>query len=55
MDASFEGELEARLAQSEAEATDDPARRDLPRIDVIALVVGCLVLIALMWWWGSPA
>lgn len=51
----FEAELGRRLTVIEDPSYDDPARRDLPRRDVLALVVVGTLVIALMWWWGYPA
>jgi hypothetical protein len=51
----FERELARRLALIENPDYVDPARRDLPALDLVLLVAIGGVLIALMWWWGYPA
>src|SRR3712207_2132601 len=48
----FEAELSRRLATIEDPEYDDPARADLPRTDLVVLVVGVIVVVVAMWLWG---
>jgi hypothetical protein len=54
-DDGYERELQRRLTVIEDPLYDDPARHDLPRLDVAMLLLGTLVLVGLMWMWGAPA
>jgi hypothetical protein len=51
----YEAELSRRLATIEDLDYDDPARADLPRIDLVLLLVGVVVVVVAMWLWGYPA
>jgi hypothetical protein len=55
MDDDFERELRHRLTLIEDPGYVDPARRDLPALDLVLLtaVGGCLIVA--MWLWGYPA
>ncbi len=52
--ADFRRELNRRLAILEDPEHHDPASRDLPRGDWIALLIGCVVLIGAALTWGYP-
>jgi hypothetical protein len=51
----YEAELSRRLATIEDPDYDDPARADLPRTDLVLLLVGVVVVVVAMWLWGYPA
>jgi len=51
----YDAELSRRLTTIEDHDYDDPARTDLPRTDMVALVVGVIVVVVAMWLWGYPA
>lgn len=55
MDDDFDAKLQDRLAVIEDPGYIDPALRNLPARDVVLLIVGSVVLVALMWFWGHPA
>jgi hypothetical protein len=50
-----DAELSRRLTTIEDPAYDDPARADLPRVDLVLLAVGVVVVVVVMWLWGYPA
>lgn len=50
----YEAELRRRLATVEDPHYDDPARKDLPRTDLIVLAVGVVVVVVAAWLWGYP-
>jgi hypothetical protein len=50
----FEAELSRRLTVVEDPDYDDPARADLPRADLVLLLVGVVVVLVAMWLWGYP-
>jgi hypothetical protein len=50
----YEAELSRRLAAIEDPEYDDPARADLPRADLLVLLVCVVVLVVAMWAWGYP-
>lgn len=52
--AEFHRELERRLAVLEDPAYDDPARVDLPTQDLLALLIGGIVVIVALLVWGYP-
>jgi hypothetical protein len=51
----YEAELSRRLVTIEDPDYDDPARADLPRTDLVLLLVGAVVVVVAMWLWGYPA
>lgn len=51
----YDEELRRRLAALEDPEYDDPARTDLPRLDLVLLAVGGVIVVAVMWFWGYPA
>ncbi|MGH3085986.1 MAG: hypothetical protein ACRDSJ_01550 [Rubrobacteraceae bacterium] len=51
-DREFDEELERRLRRIEAPDYDDPARRDLPTLDLVLLAAIILVTVVVMYWWG---
>ena len=52
---NYEAELERRLTIIEDPAYDDPARGNLPRLDLIVLLIATAVVVTAMWVWGAPA
>ncbi|GAA5126684.1 hypothetical protein [Haloechinothrix salitolerans] len=52
--ADFRRELDRRLAIIEDPTHNDPAAKDMPRGDWIALFAGCVVLIGAALAWGYP-
>ncbi len=48
----FDEELERRLAILEAADHEDPARRDLPAVDLVILAVLVVAATVLLYWWG---
>lgn len=55
MDATeFRAELDRRLAVIADPEYDDPAARDLPARDLLILLAGSVILIAVLLAWGYP-
>lgn len=52
--AEFRQELERRLVVLEDPAYDDPAMADLPTRDLLALLIGGIVVIVALLVWGYP-
>lgn len=52
---AFERELQLRLTEIESPDYVDPARKDLPALDLVLLAVSSGLIILLMFWWGAPA
>lgn len=48
----FDGELERRLAVLEAPDYEDPARKDLPAVDLVIVAVLVVAATVLLYWWG---
>jgi hypothetical protein len=48
----FEQELERRLEILEAPGYEDPARKDLPALDLVILTVAVVVTVVFLYWWG---
>lgn len=49
---NFGEELERRLEVLEAPDYEDPARGDLPTVDVIIVGIVVLITVVGMYWWG---
>lgn len=48
----FDEELERRLAILEASEYEDPARKDLPAVDLVVLAAIIVFCVAILYWWG---
>lgn len=48
----FNEELERRLQMIEQPDYEDPARNDLPYVDLVLLTVVIFFTVVLMYWWG---
>lgn len=48
----FRRELERRLEILEAPDYEDPARKDLPALDLVLLAVSVIAITVVMYWWG---
>lgn len=48
----FEEELERRLALLEASGYEDPARRDLPTLDLAIVAIVVLAAVVVLYLWG---
>ncbi len=51
-DVEFARELERRLETIEASGYEDPARRDLPTIDLVLFTIASVAVIVLVHLWG---
>lgn len=51
-DREFSAELERRLETIESPDYRDPARRELPAVDVLVFTLAAVVVIVLMHLWG---
>lgn len=48
----LDGELERRLEILEDPDYEDPARKDLPTLDLVFLAILVVVTVVVMYWWG---